>query len=151
MTFWDFNRLLTSRLMTWAMTSTILGLILSAFGSFGRGLGSQFVGWAIVNAAIAFFGGRSSENKFTALGDQAYDPALQAEEARKLRRLLWINFGLDVLYMWGGWRLMTRKGAGGRTRGTGLGIILQGLFLFVFDGVHARQVPERFTHKDEIA
>jgi hypothetical protein len=145
MSFWDFNRLLTRRLMSWAWTSAALGLLMSVFGRFWAGVGSQFIGWAVINGAIAWFGGRGTEKRLAALGKDANKAAVQTEEAAKLRRLLWINFGLDVLYMWGGWKLLTRRRASSRTRGIGLGIILQGLFLFIFDGVHAQQVPEKFT------
>ncbi|MBA3868446.1 MAG: hypothetical protein H0X30_04780 [Anaerolineae bacterium] len=72
--------------------------------------------------------------------------ALQAEtlakESRNLRRLLWINAGLDVGYILGGWCYSNREVARPFRRGLGLGIILQGALLLVFDVIHALQVPE---------
>ncbi|PJF27320.1 MAG: hypothetical protein CUN53_04525 [Phototrophicales bacterium] len=63
-------------------------------------------------------------------------------QARSLRRLLWINAGLDVLYMIGGlWYALRAKAP--RGRGMGIGVIFQGLFLFIFDVLQAREVPER--------
>ncbi|MCC6615742.1 MAG: hypothetical protein IT320_19890 [Anaerolineae bacterium] len=61
-------------------------------------------------------------------------------EGNNLRRLLWINAGLDILYMIGGWwtTLRARKPW---LRGVGLGVILQGLALFIFDLFHASQTP----------
>ena len=69
-----------------------------------------------------------------------------AEQARKLRRLLWLNAALDVGYVAGGWWFAHRfNGAQGErdrsVRGHGYGIILQGAFLFLFDVIHALRLP----------
>ena len=49
-----------------------------------------------------------------------------------------VNTGLDVLYVLGGWRAMRGRGsADTRWRGRGLGIVLQGGFLFFFDLLNA--------------
>ncbi|MCS7067044.1 MAG: hypothetical protein NZN28_00220 [Meiothermus sp.] len=77
--------------------------------------------WALVNAAIAYGGWLGAEP----------DPA-------SLRRLLWINAGLDVLYMAIGWGLWTRPKP--VLKGFGLSIVAQGLFLFFFDLFHALQI-----------
>ena len=72
---------------------------------------------------------------------QARDPddrALVLGETSKLSRLLWLNAGLDILYMMGGLALaQTRGRKSGYWRGHGLGIIVQGGFLFIFDLWHA--------------
>ena len=67
-----------------------------------------------------------------------------AREARKLRRLLWINTGLDVLYVTGGFVLLYTSGAQNPfAAGNGWGVIVQGGFLFVFDLLHAVAVPRK--------
>jgi hypothetical protein len=63
-------------------------------------------------------------------------------EALKLRRLLWINAGLDVIYIVGGVGLALTLGTRNtRWYGHGVGIIVQGAFLLVFDLVHAQLTP----------
>ena len=63
-------------------------------------------------------------------------------EAGGLRRLLWINAGLDVLYVAGGLLLAFTLGRRSPfAAGSGWGIVLQGAFLFGFDLLHARGVP----------
>lgn len=74
--------------------------------------------WALVNAAIAYGGWLGAEP----------DPA-------SLRRLLWINAGLDTLYMGVGLGLSRRPGP--MFKGFGLAIVVQGLFLLGFDLAHA--------------
>jgi hypothetical protein len=137
-TIWEFQKLVSQRLLLWSGMSTALGLMMSLFGAFGRGIGSQFVGWAVVNAAIAVVGSFfSDQRKLQLVAPDA--PKHLIQEANSLQRLLWINAGLDVLYMLGGW--LTMRSQKDFRRGMGVGIILQGLFLFVFDIFHALKVP----------
>jgi hypothetical protein len=135
--FWAFNRLLTRRLLYWSGFSVAAGLGMGLGGRFWQGVGSQFVGWGAVDAAIALFGGWSARRKEATLPD-AHTPQRQASEAANLERLLWVNAGLDILYMLGGrWLIVQRGPTDDRWRGVGWGIILQGAFLFWFDLVHA--------------
>ena len=138
MTIYHFQAQLSRRLLNWAMVSAVSGVAMALGGAFWRGVGSQHVGWAAVNAAIAVFGGMQADRKLNDAAAQA--PTTRLREANQLRALLWINAGLDVLYMLGGWLWMRRaKSAFGR--GGGLGVIVQGAFLCAFDIVHALRVP----------
>ncbi|MBZ0295239.1 MAG: hypothetical protein K8L99_21930 [Anaerolineae bacterium] len=75
--------------------------------------------------------------------DNPYDAAVQQREAQNLRRILWLNAFLDVLYVTGGGWLARNRGQDKLFwRGIGRGIMLQGVMLFVFDVLHARQVPD---------
>lgn len=141
MTIWEFQATLTRRLLTWAGSSFALGLLMLIGGKFWRGVGSQFAGWAVVNAAIGFFGDRGSTSRRAKFGDQAHDPATLEREGRNLWRLLWINAGLDVFYMLGGWLYARRAGENEQKRGVGIGIVIQGAFLFFFDVYHGLIVP----------
>ncbi|MDX2136832.1 MAG: hypothetical protein SF123_01965 [Chloroflexota bacterium] len=137
---WDFQRTLSQRLLVWSGVSTVLGIVMALRGKFWRGVGSQFVGWAVVNAAIALVGQYVTQRRRAQLDD----PELakhRLREAANLKRLLWINAVLDVFYMLGGAFMMGRRQSGAQTRGTGFGIILQGLFLLVFDIIHALCTP----------
>ncbi|MBI1259787.1 MAG: hypothetical protein GC204_20155 [Chloroflexi bacterium] len=66
-----------------------------------------------------------------------FAPQVLEREAHNLRQLLWINTALDLLYVAGG-RWLIRRGK----HGTGWGIVVQGMFLFLFDLLHASGVPD---------
>ena len=136
MNVWDYQRILTRRLIQWALISLGIGGLLVSGRRFWRGVGGQFIGWALVNLGIAWFGIRTSEDRRSALPDP-FAPEVLEREAHNLRRLLWINTVLDLLYIAGG-RWLIRRGK----RGTGWGIVIQGAFLFLFDLLHAGGVPD---------
>lgn len=142
MTIWEYNRLLTRQLIQWALVSKLIGVFMLTRGKFWKGVGWQFIGWAAVNFGIAYFGFRAAQNRLEALGPARNLPNVRAKEARGLRRLLWINFFLDIFYMSGGLWLLKRRRSSEQMRGTGLGILLQGAFLFVFDYFHAINTPD---------
>lgn len=130
---WKFEADLTNRLLIWSILSLLSGLyIWFATNEFGRGFGIQLVAWGAVDAVIAIVGVRSAaRRKSTA------DPK---NEALFIRKVLWINFGLDVLYILGGFWLIQAYSES-FWQGTGWGIVLQGAFLFLFDLIHALRVP----------
>jgi len=115
------------------------GALLWAAGSpFWRAFGGMAVAWGLVDAAIAWFG-RCSALRLQAASISAPD---QTRRANSLRRLLWINTGLDVLYIAAGLALVFSPGRYNLTwRGYGWGIVVQGAFLFLFDAFHAQRVP----------
>ena len=121
------------------------GLGLALFATrrtpFARGAASQFVGWPVINAGIALFGAFSAARREHTLADAA-TPERRDREARNLRRLLRINAGLDIGYMAGGLAMLLRPASGPRARGTGLGILVQGAFLFAFDTLLSLRVPD---------
>lgn len=130
---WKFESDLTNRLLVWSILSLLSGLyIWFATNEFGRGFGIQLAAWGAVDAVIAIVGaGTAARRKSTA------DPK---KEALFIRKVLWINFGLDVLYILGGfWVIQTYSES--FWQGTGWGIVLQGAFLFLFDLIHALRVP----------
>lgn len=145
MTIWDFQRAVSRRLGTWAAISAALGGFMSLGRSgFWRGVGMQFIGWALVNLAIALFGQRAAAKR--AKRPDALTAPVLRKESNGLFNLLWINAGLDILYMIGGaW--MARRSRSDQGKGTGIGIVAQGLFLFVFDIVHGLSVP-RYDRPD---
>lgn len=130
---WEFESDLTNRLLFWSIFSILCGLgIWFASNEFGRGFGIQAIVWGLIDAAIAIVGARvAARRKSTA------DPK---REAVFIRNVLWINFGLDVLYVLGGIWLI-QNSDDGFWRGSGWGIVLQGAFLFFFDLFHAIKIP----------
>ncbi|MBK7216945.1 MAG: hypothetical protein IPH95_07770 [Candidatus Promineofilum sp.] len=131
MELWRFQRRLTSLLLGWAAASIGTGLVLwRGDDPLRRGVGEQYAGWGVINAIIALVARRPPA--------QANMLVETAARKRTLSRLLWVNTGLDVLYILGGRRVMRNRGAtDARWRGRGLGIVLQGGFLFFFDLLNA--------------
>lgn len=136
MNIWEYQRTIIQRLLQWSLFSLITGVLMLFGSGFWRAVGRQFIAWALVNMGIAYVGRRMGEERLTALPDP-HDSQTVREETNSLRRLLEVNALLDVLYMAGG-RILIRRGE----RGTGVGILVQGAFLFIFDLIHANNVPK---------
>jgi len=98
----------------------------------------QFAVWGAIDGAIAALGARDRRRRL-ARGEAA-DAAATAAFGARLRRLLRLNAGLDVGYLAVGVALVLlwRTPAG---LGHGLGVLVQGGFLLLFDAWHGwRQV-----------
>ena len=136
MNIWDFQTRLTRRLLIWSVFSVVFStLTFFSVNSLLRGLAIQFCVWGIIDAGIAIFGAYASAKKQAKL--QA-DELAETKEANWLERILWINTALDVLYIFGGlWLMQTWGTESPLWRGHGLGIVIQGGFLFFFDFFHA--------------
>lgn len=139
MNIWQFQNLISKRLLQWGLASVILGILMRFGGKFWKNLGNQFIAWGAIDAGIAIGGQIASNNRI----DQ-YENAGKAEvkqkEAKNLSRLLWINAALDVLYILGGFFWSKRD------KGNGLGVLIQGAFLLFFDCFHALKMPK--NHED---
>ncbi len=148
MSIWDFQKRLSATLSGWAASSMGSGALMVALGDeYLKGMGEQFVGWGAVNMAIAQVGSRSAARRRTE--PDAYTPAVLDEEQRKLSRLLWINAGLDVVYVLGGLYMASTRGADDeRWRGRGWGIVAQGGFLLAFDVVQALALANEIQDLD---
>jgi hypothetical protein len=142
MNIWQFSEALSQRLLSWNIVNVFIGLILSLLKPFWRGVGSQSIGWGFVNIAIAIVGGKAANRRYENLPNPL-DSKVVARESKNLRRILWVNTALDVLYMIGGLRLSRTRGKNDDLwRGIGMGIVIQGALLFVFDLIYARIVPD---------
>jgi len=132
----DFRRFqiaLTGRLLAWAGLSLSAGLALILFGNaFWRSFGIQAMAWGLADALIALLGRLQAVRSKPASG----------RPQEKLRRILWINTLLDLLYIGCGAALAASLGSRSASwRGHGAGIAVQGLFLAFFDLIHAQSVP----------
>lgn len=140
MNIFQFQDKISSRLLRWSIGSVVVGLLMRFGGKFGKNLGNQFITWGLIDGAIAVGGQVAKRNRI----DHMENPGkaeVQAEEANNLSRILWINAGLDVLYIIGGFLWAKRDEGDGVARGNGIGVIIQGLFLLIFDVFHARNMP----------
>ncbi len=135
-----YSDLVSERLMTWAQWSTIVGLMISTSRSqFNKGFASQMISWGVIDGLIAYFGNRSSQKRRQQ--PDGYAQEVLAEQTRNLRLALWINAGLDVMYVITGF-LLAGRSKKKMTRGIGWGIVVQGGFLFLFDLYHALTLDE---------
>ena len=139
---WKFQAGLSLRLVIWAAASSAAGLVLIFLATgFWRGFGIQALAWGAADGLIAGLGRWLSGRRRRSTADPN-DPKLLEAESRKLRRTLWINTGLDLLYIAGGIILASTVGRGSPVwRGHGWGIVVQGVFLWFFDLIHAQSVP----------
>jgi hypothetical protein len=114
------GRSISTRLLLWSipwMGAGLLGLTLTNDEQ-ARGFWGMSGAWAFINSAIAMFGLLTPE-----------------PELGNLRTILYVNAGLDVLYVAAGIFMLTRDQA--YWKGAGWGVIVQGGFLLIFDLVHA--------------
>jgi uncharacterized membrane protein YczE len=135
----SFQKRVSIRLAALNSLNISVGAALLAIpGKVSRGIAEQHIAWGAINCVIAAIGYLG-----TVRGEQAADSRdgvkSAAENRAQLRKILWINTGLDVLYMLGGaaLALRSRKPVKPRRLGTGIGIVIQGALLFAFDLFHA--------------
>ena len=137
MTIWSLQARISRQLLIWSALSIVTGALLLFLAPFWRGVGVQGLVWGAIDAAIAGFGLMQLRRK---RGKPDADlPETLQREARSLRRSLLINAGLDVLYIVGGVLILTNFTAE-FAHGNGVGIIIQGGFLLVFDTFYAFRV-----------
>ena len=134
-----YERAHLARLLIWALASILSGTSLLALVAARRAAGPlpllrnfalQTAAWGVINLALALWAQRGLK-----LRDHA--------GARSLDRILWLNLGLDVGYIGvgitlavAGWVLGRRFGA----VGAGLGVVVQGVALFLLDLLLVRQL-----------
>jgi len=134
------------QLLFWAGLSFGVALpMLFSSREWVRSFGGMTAGWAVVNALIALFALRGVRRKMAQNADEATTGAWM----RQLVRLLWINAGLDVLYIIVGVGLTLWDPANRMLNAFGWAIVIQGAFLLVFDGWHAMRLPHQVKWQQE--
>jgi len=117
-------------------------------GKFWRGIGTQFVAWGVIDGLMAVGGQVASENRLKNMPSEDMSERLRKDK-RNLKIALWVNAGLDVLYMIGGVQWIARQREDNDKRGNGLGVLIQGAFLFIFDLYHAVKLEEMNEPADD--
>ncbi len=112
------KRNLARTLMVWSVASIIIGVILSFVPDlFIQGIGLQAILWGIIDSVIALVGFRRKQ-------DQPID---------KIAKVLLVNVILDIGYQLVGLLLFIFVWQDPYIVGNGVGVIIQGAFLFVLD------------------
>lgn len=122
---WQIDRLGT--LLAWGAANIAVGAGLSIQRRpLLRRFGWQAISWGAIDALLAWNGSRAARSRL-----HHRQPATSGD-IHGFRRILAINAALDALYIAFGW-LFQRHARDDRDRGTGLGVLMQGLFLLIFD------------------
>ncbi len=121
-----FERLASGALVGWGLASALAGALgLAAGNTVLRQASIQAIVWGAIDAAIGLFGRRSAAR-------HAADPD-QPARAHRFRLIVLVNAALDVGYVAAGLALIRRSAGKPARAGMGLGILVQGLFLLLFD------------------
>lgn len=136
---WDAQKTIARRLIGWSLICLVLGAILWLNPDpFWRGFGLQALVWGLIDALIGLLGMRGLTEKL----NRPVNLSLARRDEANLRRILWINTALDILYILAGLGLALFLARGDTfQRGSGWGVVAQGSFLFLFDMLHALSVP----------
>ena len=96
------ERQMNAVLLGWAAGSMVTGALLSQEGRFSRAVGGQFFVWGLIDALLGGFGLRNNLQKQARANSGDYTQAEHDDQAKQLERILWVNAGLNVLYLIGG-------------------------------------------------
>lgn len=142
--FFSFQYHALKPLEQWGLGSVIGGAVLALLPGFWRHFGLQAIGWGAVDWLLAKAGRRQALLKAEDLVIGDIDEAEAHAAAERLRNLLLINAGLDLLYIGSGLWLLRRAGDRADRRRMGAGILVQGLFLLLFDSILAAEINRRW-------
>lgn len=156
--FLVIERLFLRLLIGWALLSIALGgvgLVVGALGEARSGgeaflgaLSLQFLVWGLINATLAGLGLRQVARR------EDVPLPVENELARRERavRVLRLNAGLDLLWLSIGVALLLLawplREQAATLVGHGVGVVLQGGFLLVFDRLFARRLRSVLHVKD---
>ena len=142
--FYEYQARRTRILLVWGLGSTAIGLIgrLVSQQKGARQFWLQNFAWGAIDAAIAIFGLRSVNKK---LAEAKPNPQKVSKDIRAFHRILFINTFLDIGYVFSGVGI-TRSGLINKEMrgGIGAGFIVQGLYLFIYDFLLARETKSRW-------
>jgi hypothetical protein len=143
--FFVFQRRALAPLLRWGIGSSLLGAgLLLVPRPFWRQFGLQAVSWGVIDVLLAMFGRRQALVRAEQLAAGTLEESDIEREAATFERILLVNAGLDVGYIAAGGLTAAVFADHPDRRGIGVGILVQGLFLLLFDALLARDVRQRF-------
>jgi hypothetical protein len=133
-----FQLTISRRLLWWSIPSVVIG----AVGVFlpwpvVQGFALQALIWGGIDLLLALLGLRRARRRADRYPDHAADVA----ETLRLRKTLTVNGFLDIVYVAVGIAISVLFFRQPFPLGNGIGVIVQGLFLLIFDFRHARRLP----------
>jgi len=152
MNIYSFQKRLSLRLLVWSVISLSVGAAIrvvsgtrdvftgggvSAPGDLWRGVALEAVIWGAISAIIAIAGFVGSIRGIRARPDEVQE----VRRTIRLRRILEINARLDLLYIIVGVALAIVYRTDRFLLGNGIGIVTQGVVLFLIDRLHALHLP----------
>ncbi len=144
-TFYGYQKQRFSLLLFWSLLSIITGSALQLnIQPFWKQFGLQSLLWGAIDAALALFGYNGANKKEGRYHLGELDETEIQKDTRSFYRILLINFGLDIGYIALGAWLIARFKTRSDRRGMGLGILIQGLWLFFFDGFLSQEVRSKW-------
>lgn len=143
--FFAYQRRVLGILLAWGVSSVGSGVALWwRRDPLLRQSGLQCLLWGAIDVALALSGQWHARHQAVRYQQGERDSAAVRHEARKLQRILLINSGLDVVYVLSGLWLMHRFPQRRDRQGMGLGIVIQGFFLFLYDSLFALDLQRRW-------
>lgn len=143
--FFVYQRRALTPLLRWGIGSSLIGALLMLVPRpFWRQFGLQALSWGVIDVLLAIAGRRQALVHAEQFAGGALDDHDAEREAAKFERILLVNAGLDVGYIAAGGLTAARFADRPDRRGLGVGILVQGLFLLLFDALVARDVRRRF-------
>lgn len=89
--------------------------------------GIQNIAWGAIDSGLAFWAKSGNVNDRLQLSPR--------QKTKNFRQAMWINGLLDVVYISVGYALYS-KGKNEKVKGSGVGVMVQGGFLFAFDWIN---------------
>jgi hypothetical protein len=122
-------------LLGWSGLSVASGAaMLSSRSRITRDFGLQNIGWGAIDGGIALF----AKQVLTKKRKAGFDPE---KERKNFQKTLLINTMLDVVYIGAGRALAASDK--NKLKGHGYGVMVQGSFLFLFDGINYMLMKRR--------
>ncbi|NJK81201.1 MAG: hypothetical protein HC893_00660 [Chloroflexaceae bacterium] len=143
--FFTYQQQVLDILKAWGLGSVGVGaLCMLSQESVMRQFGWQALTWGGIDAALAQAGQVNAQKKAWQAAHGAMTVANEGQEIRNFHRILIINTVLDVGYILGGlWLVLSSAGRRERI-GMGMGIVVQGSFLMVYDAVLAHDIARNW-------
>jgi hypothetical protein len=135
---------ISTALLTWAVPSIVvgaLGLIVSAVvvpSPLLQGIALHALLWGVIDAGLAGVGRIRARRDAAAYPDEYRDVAA----GQRLRRTLLINGFLDIGYIAVGIVLIVVFPRDPFILGNGVGVLIQAVFLLLFDFINAHRLPK---------
>ena len=130
--------MIARRLLWWSGFSLALGVggILTPC-PLVQGIALQALIWGAVDAVIALVGDHGARSR----SERYPDHRREVAETQRLRKTLLVNGYLDILYLVVGSVVVILFHREMFPLGNGIGVVIQAIFLLLFDFGHARRLP----------